>query len=222
MSLIVLVLLLLPASQTPLTDPPDPPDSTEVPAATEASRSSPHAFGLWMGGSVASSQLIAKSSDASLQLIGLRYAYSLAERRSLALRYTADLIPAASLSYADLPVSPKTLYDPDVEFHRTDPPVLGVGITPVGIEMVFRPHARWQPFLSSSAGFMYFPQAVPDSRGKLFNFTADAGAGLRIVLSRHTALTVGYRFHHLSNGFRGRINPGFDTNIFYLGVSVSQ
>jgi hypothetical protein len=48
------------------------------------------------------------------------------------------------------------------------------------------------------------------------------GAGLRLVLTTRTTLTVGYRYHHLSNGFRGKINPGVDANLVYLGVSLAQ
>jgi hypothetical protein len=52
------------------------------------------------------------------------------------------------------------------------------------------------------------------------NYTFDVRAGVRWVLGAHRVLTVGYRFHHLSNGFRGEINPGFDANIFYIGLST--
>jgi opacity protein-like surface antigen len=49
----------------------------------------------------------------------------------------------------------------------------------------------------------------------------DVGAGVRVVLTPTLTLTAGYRYHHLSNGFRGQINPGVDANLFRLGVTVS-
>lgn len=220
MSLILLVVLLFVPAPEPTAPPPS--DSTLRASQTAEPRSAHHEFGIWGGGSVASSQLIAKMPDVSLRLIGLRSTWSLVDKSSFALHYTTDVLSLAALSYPDLPPPPKALRDPSVEFHRSDPPVLGAGMTPLGFRLTLQRHPTWQPFVSTSFGFLYFPQPIPDSRGKLFNFTADLGVGLRIVVSHHTALTVGYRFHHLSNGFRGQINPGFDTNIFYVGVSIPR
>lgn len=221
MSLISLTLLVLVSIPQPALA--DPPDSTTAPSAQERTLTTHQEIGLWVGGSVASSHLLAKMPDASLHLIGLRYTWPLSQGPNFALSYTADFASFGALSYPDLPPpSPKSLRDPDTEFHRSDPPVLGAGMTPLGVQLSLRRHPTWQPFASTSAGFLYFPQPIPDSRGKPFNFTVDLGVGLRVAVSPDAVLTVGYRFHHLSNGFRGQINPGFDTNIFYIGVSIPR
>jgi opacity protein-like surface antigen len=65
-------------------------------------------------------------------------------------------------------------------------------------------------------------QPIPSERGTQFNFVFDVGAGFRIVLTPNLLLSAGYRYHHLSNGFRGQVNPGVDANLLYLGVSFAR
>ncbi|MBI2467313.1 MAG: acyloxyacyl hydrolase [Candidatus Rokubacteria bacterium] len=50
-------------------------------------------------------------------------------------------------------------------------------------------------------------------------FTLQAGIGLLFFVSERTAITAGYRFHHLSNGNVCSGNPGLDSSLFVLGVS---
>ena len=38
-------------------------------------------------------------------------------------------------------------------------------------------------------------------------------------LKEKRAVTVGYKYYHISNGDRGLQNPGFDNNVFYIGYT---
>jgi opacity protein-like surface antigen len=67
----------------------------------------------------------------------------------------------------------------------------------------------------------YFFDPVPDARGQNTHFAAAVGVGFRVRLSRRWALTLGYRYHHLSNGFRGSINPGLDANLLHFGLGTA-
>jgi opacity protein-like surface antigen len=67
---------------------------------------------------------------------------------------------------------------------------------------------------------LYFGAAVPDERGRRLNFAVGIGAGLQVLLLSGLSVTAGYRYHHLSNGFRGSINPGLDANLLFLGVDT--
>jgi len=207
------------------TPPPDTAaydTTTDSAQAVEAASSPslqlrPHldGVGIWVGGSLSSSTLIAKTPDARFGLIGLQFGRILATENHIAVRYTADLIPAAVLSHPPLP---------DAETNdaaaSTVSPIYGVGVAPVGLQFVYRTHRSVQPFFGGTGGLMYFPSPIPDGRGRKLNYTFDVRAGVRWILGAHRVLTVGYRFHHLSNGFRGEINPGFDANIFYVGLST--
>jgi opacity protein-like surface antigen len=50
-------------------------------------------------------------------------------------------------------------------------------------------------------------------------FTIDFGGGVNIFLRQRQALTLGYRYQHLSNANISAHNPGTDANTFYVGVS---
>lgn len=96
----------------------------------------------------------------------------------------------------------------------------GFGITPVGFQFNLNKKNRVQPFLKSSAGFMYFNEPFPDDRGSQLNFTLEMGGGLEFVIAQNISLTLGYKYHHMSNGQLGFINPGVDSNIFYSGITI--
>jgi hypothetical protein len=46
------------------------------------------------------------------------------------------------------------------------------------------------------------------------------GGGVQWKTGARRAWTVGYRYHHVSNGYRADVNPGFDSNLFYIGFSI--
>lgn len=51
------------------------------------------------------------------------------------------------------------------------------------------------------------------------NFLFDLGVGLRWETSSRGAVSIGYRFLHISNADTTSFNPGVDNNVFYLGYS---
>jgi opacity protein-like surface antigen len=96
----------------------------------------------------------------------------------------------------------------------------GIGIAPLGFQFNLNQHSIVQPFIKSSTGFMYFKKPFPDNRGVQFNFTLELGAGVEIMVLDNLSLSVGYKYHHMSNGQLGEINPGVDSNIFYTGFTI--
>jgi len=217
-----LVTLCVLAASLHLTPPDTAADNTPVDSSRAATtdavalqlRAHRDGVGVWMGGSLHSATLIAKMEDARFGLVGLQFGRILATEDHIAVRYTADLIPAAVLTFSPPPV-------PDDEtIAPTSSPVYGIGMAPAGLQFIYRTDRPVQPFFGGSGGLMYFPAPVPDGRGRKLNYTFDVSAGVRWVLGARGVLTLGYRFHHLSNGFRGEINPGFDANIIYIGLST--
>ena len=185
-----------------------------------------HRFSVWGGGSNNASRILGRTRDAEFRVVGLRYMHRLTDApapseapRRFVWFYTADVIPWARLSVPRSAIP--LLFDVHGDrIPRSDLSTLGVGAAPLGVQLNARLHRRVQPFVSASTGVLYFFDPVPDGRGKAFNFTVDLGLGLQIAVSDVVRLSVGYRYHHLSNGYRGRINPGVDANLFYLGAAV--
>lgn len=96
----------------------------------------------------------------------------------------------------------------------------GFGLTPIGFQFNINRNNVVQPFFKSSAGFILFKKPFPDERGTQFNFTLELGGGVEFMLTPNISLTAGYKYHHMSNGQFGQINPGVDSNIFYSGITI--
>jgi len=96
----------------------------------------------------------------------------------------------------------------------------GLGIAPIGFQFNWNRNRVVQPFFKTSGGFMYFNDPFPDKRGVKFNFTLDLGMGLEFMIAQNASLTIGYKYHHMSNAHTGQINPGVDSNVFYTGFTV--
>jgi len=175
-------------------------------------------FGVWGGGSWDSPTLIGKAADARLAILGLRYARVLARGDNLALKYTLDAVPVAVLSYESEVLEPLPPSGFAARLVRRT--ITGAGLSPVGFQLNFRRRERVQPFAQASGGFLYFGESVPLEGGAQFNFTADFGGGLQVKSGARRAWTVGYRYQHVSNGYRAQTNPGFDANLFYVGYSI--
>jgi Lipid A 3-O-deacylase (PagL) len=176
-------------------------------------------YGFWGGGSFSSPTLIGKTEETRLAIFALRYARILARGDNLALKYTVDAVPYALLSY---PVTTFVEAPPPAGFGvvKERRKITGAGLSPVGFQLNFRRRERVQPFAQASGGFLYFAERVPDERGAQFNFTADFGGGVQWKTGARRAWTIGYRYHHVSNGYRADVNPGFDSNLFYAGFSI--
>ena len=170
-------------------------------------------YGVWGGGSFGSPTLIGATERVRLGLVAFRYARVLARGENLALKYTLDAVPVAAMSF---PVF-ETTAGGTREVRRT---ITGAGLSPVGFQLNFRRRQRVQPFAQASGGFLYFGERVPTSSGAQFNFTGDFGGGVQWKTGARRAWTVGYRYHHVSNGYRADVNPGFDSNLFYVGFSI--
>jgi hypothetical protein len=183
-------------------------------------------LGAWGARTFSGGAVLGSLPGGRLDLLGLRYARRLIPTGEQAasrfdgpsLTYTADLIPVARLH---IPQDAT----PDLFFLADNPEgralsTTGVGAYPLGLRVTFRFRERVRPFIAGHTGGLYFSDPMPDPRGRRLNFAVGIGAGVRVALLHRLSLTLGYRYHHLSNGFRGSINPGLDANLLYLLVGT--
>lgn len=98
----------------------------------------------------------------------------------------------------------------------------GVGVQPVNFRFIFRPRARLKPFAQVGAGLLFTSRSMPVPRATWFNFTGDFGGGFQYFTSERRAITLGYKYFHVSNGnIGGKVNnPGLNANVFYMSYSV--
>ena len=174
-----------------------------------------HEFGVWWGYSGFSGDIWGAAHNVSYMPIGVRYSYEFyRHNQAWALRYSPEITPYARISW----LQP----DPVTNVVSNDSPRLhssGGGASPFGFRAVFSPMSSVQPFFSGNGGFIYFRDRVLSAQGSQFMYTIDFGAGVNIYEGRRQAVTIGYRYQHLSNANISFHNPGTDANTFYFGVS---
>ena len=95
----------------------------------------------------------------------------------------------------------------------------GAGVMPVLLRWIFDQPERVRPFLDVGGGVLATDRKVPEKTAR-FNFMAHASAGLRVRVDERRSLLLGYRWHHISNGNLVTSNPGINSHMFYMGVSV--
>ena len=99
----------------------------------------------------------------------------------------------------------------------------GFGLEPVGFDFNFRRRHRFQPVIGINGGFAIFRRDVPVPNSNSFNFTFSLRGGMQIFTSQSRSVTIGYRFHHISNANTGNpSNPGIDSNFIYAGYSFHR
>ncbi|MBI2841398.1 MAG: acyloxyacyl hydrolase [Acidobacteria bacterium] len=77
----------------------------------------------------------------------------------------------------------------------------------------------WVPFFDIGMGVLNWSIELPDVLVTKFNFTLQAGPGLRYFPATNLALVGQLRFHHISNGGRDRPNVGVNSVVALVGVS---
>jgi hypothetical protein len=152
-------------------------------------------------------------------LIGsLRFGRVIGTRKGVTYQYILDVAPLAVAfnnevsnpafeSAADR--LPKTRRESTAAF----------AIQPAGFRFIFRPRDRLKPFVQTSAGFIFTRKPMPVPQSPTYNFVGDFGGGVMYSLTQTDVLKAGYRYYHISNMNIGDINPGYNANIFYFGLS---
>ena len=169
-----------------------------------------HEFGAWWGLSLISGHVWGYAKDVKYMPIDVRYSYEFEHWDHWTMRYSPEI---TALALLDEPVPNQT--NPELLRKRT----YGSGVSPVGFQSDFFPSKRVQPFLSTDGGFIYFMDRVLSPQGSQFMYTVDFGTGINIFRKERQAVSIGYRYQHLSNGNISQHNPGMDANTFYVSVS---
>jgi hypothetical protein len=177
-------------------------------------------FGIWGGISFNAPTWIGKTPDARFGNVGLRYGRVLAANDELAFSWTIDAVPVAILSVDRFTIVPTGSGSFTVQRRRDH--TYGAGLSPIGLKLNFRRTRTVQPFTNGTAGFLYFSKDVPVPGAKRFNFTFDFGGGIDIVRDSRRAISVGYKYQHISNGDRSPINPGVDVQLICVGYSIRR
>lgn len=184
-------------------------------------------YGFWGGTSTVHKDLAGASAGGNFVIGAFRYSHAIKKGGSVRVKYFFDVVPVAVLNY---PRERFLQLTPTVVVDRSRQTVYGFGFAPGGLQINFRNHKRVQPFIAGSLGLLYFTKPIPDNRtplqpdkvGERLNFTGDPGAGVEIGLKNNRSFFIGYKYYHISNGFRGNVNVGFNSNMIYAGMNFGQ
>jgi hypothetical protein len=166
-----------------------------------------HDFQFLAGYSPQSATLIGTATDRRFVLAGFAYGYRCWAWKSTSISYTGTILPVAVLLQPSEFVPSHAVY--------------GFGVTPLGLSVEFARTHRFHPFLLGDAGIIASTEPIPENvtNATGLNFLIDFGGGLRWKLDAGHAVSLGYRFLHISNAGTTIANPGLDNNVFYLGFS---
>jgi lipid A 3-O-deacylase len=84
----------------------------------------------------------------------------------------------------------------------------------------FLAFGRWMPYWDLGLGMLWTNLAprIPEQSTQ-FNYLLESGPGVQYFVTDTVALTLGVRFHHISNGGLGDRNHGLNSTLGYVGVS---
>lgn len=193
------------------------PDTTDGPFTL---KKGDNELGFWAGGSFKATTAFggltdAEASDRKFFVAAFRYGRTLYANDSVALQYTLDAIPIA---VATGNIVSSTTVGPITTFRRET--AYGAGVTPLGLQLDFANGSRVHPFIHVNGGLLFFNDSVPLPDAGSLALVGETGGGIRIFTSERRAVTLGVRFHHISNGDRSGSNRGLNQLVFSAGFSI--
>ena len=179
-------------------------------ATSASAQEQQHAYSeytYWFGGAFENGHAFSSTVGARNYQLESRYERLIYWKEPFAVRWVFDAVPVALVG------------DPHTHNgHRAY--ANGVGGSPIGAQVNFVHFHRVEPFLTSGGGFLYFNHRMFGTTQQ-FNFTAQLGGGVQLFTSsRRTAIDLGYRCHHISNANLGNQNPGLDSHMLFVGLSL--
>ena len=111
----------------------------------------------------------------------------------------------------------------DRRFRRSLDPVQttieGLGISPIGLRMIWRDGKNWKPYYTIKGGMIGFTHKALSEQGSYENFTLQQNIGIQFRLNRQLDFRAGLSDFHFSNGFMVPNNPGIDEMSYNAGLS---
>jgi len=86
----------------------------------------------------------------------------------------------------------------------------GLGISPIGLRMMWRNKKAYRPYFIVKGGMLAFNKKALSPDATYQNFSFQLGIGMQARLTQRLDLRVGYSDFHFSNAFMVPLNPGLD------------
>ena len=127
--------------------------------------------------------------------------------------YVGEILPVVILKE---PAKTDVFGDPLTNTFQT---VGGLGISPVGLRMMWRDGKRWKPYFMAKGGVIAFTKKSPGTNSTYQNFSLQQNVGVQFQLRKNWDLRAGVGDFHFSNGYMVPSDPGLDEMNFTVGLS---
>ncbi len=165
-------------------------------------------------GSFGHFRIFADSWWSYLDLGGVEYdRHSWGSKLGAQMDYSAAFLPVAILRQ---PAKTDVWGDPLSKNHET---VYGMGVSPIGLRMLWRGDKRWKPYFLAQGGLLGFTQKALSKDASYLNFTLHIGFGTQVQLTPRVDFRAGFSFFHFSDAFVVPSNPGLDSICYTAGLS---
>lgn len=164
-------------------------------------------FTTWFGGQFANKHAFSDTVNGRLYQVENRYSRLIYAGGPFAVRWVFDVVPMTLVG------DPWHIKGREYAY--------GGGGSPIGAQVNWVHYRRFEPFLTSGGGFLYFNDRM--FRATHFNFTAQLAGGVQVFSSsRRRSFDFGCKYHHISNANLGNVNHGMDSLMLFAGVSLRR
>jgi len=169
-------------------------------------------WGVWGAVSIKSRTPLGRTIYRTTWLAGIRYGRVVGVKLRTAFEYTLDFVPLELVlnDEAGPPSEDGVIPTQDV---------YGFGFWPAGIKFSWFRKNRIKPFLGINGGMVFFTQPVP-FEGRRLNIAGNLDAGIQFQVGDRGAITVAYKYHHVSNAYTAERNVGTNVNMLMIGYSI--
>jgi hypothetical protein len=129
------------------------------------------------------------------------------------LDYVAEVLPVVILRQ---PTKTDVFGDPRGSAHVTNP---GLGISPIGLRMMWRDGRNWKPYYEVKGGMIGFTKKALSNYASYENFSLQQAVGMQFKVTSRWDFRCGFEDFHFSNGFVVPNNPGIDEMSYTGGLS---
>ena len=77
---------------------------------------------------------------------------------------------------------------------------------------------NWAPYVFAGGGILYVDLGLP-TMGSRLNFSYQGGTGVQYFIAKDPALSLEYRYHHISNAGTATPNEPLNSSKILLGVA---
>jgi hypothetical protein len=165
------------------------------------------------------SSLLGTTPGRDHYFIGLQALTPVLQAGPVTVSYAAQFLPVVIIEGRDSPESYYGVVDREGRVPGPDA-AYAIGVSPFGLELTVRPLKNIGIYGAAAAGGLIFRRPFPVPEATRMNFTLEYGGGLLIRTGHGHWIQAGYKYHHLSNAYTARENPGLDGHVFYAGYQV--